>query len=95
MLGSLSLSPTDNPFNPTSAGSKLIIKEEGQLITLESTLEIKIRVAYKPLEIHEIASQLWVSQILKLVRAYHHKGTFQRSEIEDVAAQIQRWEERN
>ena len=89
MLGSLSLSP--NP--PT--GSKLTIREEGQVIPLESTLEIKTRVAHKPLEIQEVAPQLWVSQTFKLVRAYHHKGTFQRPEVEDVAAVIKRWEERN
>ena len=29
------------------------------------------------------------------MRAYHSRGTFQRPEIEDVAALIKRWEERN
>jgi len=29
------------------------------------------------------------------VRAYHHKGTFQGLEVEDVSALIKRWEERN
>ena len=91
MLGSLSLSPTNSP--PT--GSKLTIREEGQVIPLESTLEIKTRVSHKPLEIQEVAPQLWVSQTFKLVRAYHHKGTFQRPEVEYVAAVIKRWEERN
>ena len=32
---------------------------------------------------------------MKLVRAYHRNGTFQRPEVEDVAAQIKMWEERN
>ena len=91
MLGSLSLSPTNSP--PT--GSKLTIREEGQVIPLESTLEIKTRVSHKPLKIEEVAPQLWVSQTFKLVRAYHQKGTFQRPEVEDVAALIKRWEERN
>ncbi len=95
MLGSLSLSPTNSPPNTTPAGSKLTIKEEGQVIPLESTLEIKTRVFHKPLEIQEVAPQLWVSQTFKLVRAYHRKGTFQGPEVEDIAALIKRWEEYN
>ncbi|MCJ1241821.1 hypothetical protein MMC14_009827 [Varicellaria rhodocarpa] len=95
MLGSLSLSPTNKPPNTTPAGSKLAIKEEGQVVPLESNLEIKTRVFHKPLEIQDIAPQLWASQTFKLVRAYHHKGTFQRPEVEDVAALIKRWEECN
>ena len=90
MLGSLSLSPINSPPNTTSAGSKLTIKEERQVIPLESTLEIKTRVSHKPLEIQEVAPQLWISQTFKLVRAYHHKGTFQGSEVEDVTALIKR-----
>lgn len=95
MLGSLSLSPTNDPPNTSPTGSKLTIKEEGQLIPLESTLEIKTRVSHKPLEIQEVAPQLWVSQTFKLVRAYHHRGMFQRPKVEGVGALIQRWEERN
>ena len=95
MLGSLSLSPTKDPPNSTPTGSKLTIKKEGQVVPLLSTLEIKTRVSHKPLEIQEVAPQLWVSQTLNLVRAYHHKGRFQRPEVEDVSALIQRWEERN
>ena len=95
MLGSLSLSPSDSPPNTTPAGSKLTIKEEGQVVPLESTLEIKTRIFHKPLEIQEIAPQLWVSQTPKLVRAYHRKGTFQGPEVENVAAEIKRWEEGN
>lgn len=96
MLGSLSLSPTNRPPNTTPnttlAGSKLTIKEEGRVVPIGSTLEIKTRVFHKPLKIQEVAPQLWVSQTPKLVRAYHHKGTFQGPEIEDVAAEIRRWE---
>lgn len=95
MLGSMSLSPTNSAPNTTPTGSKLTIKEEGQVVPLESTLEIKTRVFHKPLEIQEVAPQLWISQTFKLVRAYHRKGTFQVPEVEDVAAIIKRWEERN
>jgi len=62
-------------------------------VPLESTLEIKTRVVHKPLEIREVAPQLWISQTPKLVRAYHNKGTFGRPEVEDVAAEIKIWEE--
>ncbi|KAF2873118.1 geranylgeranyl pyrophosphate synthetase [Massariosphaeria phaeospora] len=95
MLGSLSLSPTDNPPNTTPAGSKLTIQEEGKVVPLETTLEIKTRVVHKPLTIHEVAPQLWISQTPKLVRAYHRRGTFHDPEVEDVSAEIKRWEERN
>ena len=95
LLGTLSLSPTNRPPNTTLTGSKLTVKEEGQLVPLESTLEIKTRVSHKPLDIQEVAPQLWVSQTFKLVRAYHYKGTFQKPKVEDVAASIKRWEERN
>jgi len=95
MLGLLSLSSTNSLPNITPAGSKLTIKEEGQVVPLGSTLEIKTRVSHKPLQIQEIVPQLWVSQTSKLVRAYHNKGMFQGPEVEDVGAQIKRWEEGN
>lgn len=89
MLESLSLSP----INSASTGSKLNIKKEGQVVPLESTLEIKTRVVHRPLKIREVAPQLWVSQTPKLVRAYHKNGIFQTPEVEDVTAEIKRWEE--
>ncbi|KFY67379.1 hypothetical protein V496_01570 [Pseudogymnoascus sp. VKM F-4515 (FW-2607)] len=94
MLGSLSLSPTKG-LQITTPGSKLRIKEEGQMISLESTLELKTRVIHKRIEIREVAPQLWISQTPKLVRAYHQRGTFQVPEVEDVAAVIKTWEEDN
>ena len=94
MLGALSLSPASNHPGITPSGSKLIIKEEGRIVPLESTLEIKTRVSHKPLEVQEVAPQLWVSQTPKLVRAYHQNGTFQRPVVEDVAAVIKSWEGR-
>ncbi|KAI4253084.1 MAG: hypothetical protein L6R42_007709 [Xanthoria sp. 1 TBL-2021] len=72
-----------------------ISDKKGQVIPLGSTLEIKTRVVHKPLEIQEITPQLWISQTPKLVRAYHRKGTFQQPKVEDVAAQVKRWEESN
>ncbi|KAI1214723.1 uncharacterized protein F4807DRAFT_7097 [Annulohypoxylon truncatum] len=96
LLGSLSLSTSDNTNKASRvAGSKLVIREEGHIVPIESTLEIKTRVAHKPLNIMEIAPQLWVSQTLKLVRAYHSRGVFQEPRVEDVAADIRRWEQGN
>jgi len=93
-LESLSLSWPNNSANDCTS-SKLIVKEEGQVVPLESTLEIKTRVFHKPLTVQELAPQLWVSQTPQLVRAYHRKGTFERPDVEDVAGEIKSWEERN
>lgn len=95
MLGSMSLSSTNSLRNITPAGSRLTIKNEGQIVPLESILEIKTRVSHKPLKTQDVAPQLWISHTPKLVRAYHYKGTFQGPEVEDIAAQIKRWEEDN
>jgi hypothetical protein len=90
MLEALSLSPASS----ISSGSKLMIKEGGYEIPLASTLEIKTRALHKPLEMHEVVPQLWLSQTPNLVRAYHQKGIFQRPVVEDVATIIKIWEER-
>lgn len=98
MLGSLSLSSSNDHSSPhytRSSGSKLTVKREGQVVPLESTLEIKTRVAHKPLQIHEVAPQLWISQTPKLVRAYHQRGTFEETAVEDVMAEVKKWEERH
>ncbi|KAG4219866.1 hypothetical protein PC116_g31655 [Phytophthora cactorum] len=89
---SLSLSPTNSKLGTTTRGSKLIVQQDGQAVPLNSTLEIKTRVSHKPLEIREIAAQLWVSQTPRLVRAYHQRGVFQVPTVEDVTAEIKRWE---
>ena len=94
MLGALSLSETTFPPAVTSTGSKLVIKQEGEVIPLESTLEIKTRVFHKPLDFQEVAPQLWISQTPKLVRAYHRNGTFQCPVVEDTTVEIKSWEER-
>jgi len=94
LLGTLSLSSAQTSPSITCAGSKLMIKEDGQPVPLESTLEIKTRVSHKPLDFEEVAPQLWASQTPKLVRAYHRNGTFQRPVVEDVTAVTKIWEER-
>ncbi|KND86376.1 hypothetical protein TOPH_08989 [Tolypocladium ophioglossoides CBS 100239] len=95
ILGTLSLSSTRSPIHTTLAGSKLRIENSGQVVPLESTLEIKTRTIKKPLDIREIAPQLWVSQTPKVVRAYHDRGWFYEPEVEDVAIQLKSWEAAN
>lgn len=95
LLGSLSLSPAISMPKAVSTGSGLTIKREGQVVPIEATLEIKTRIFRKRLDISEVASQLWISQTPKLVRAYHDKGTFLDPKVEDVTAQIKEWEDRN
>ncbi|KAF2496461.1 hypothetical protein BU16DRAFT_549948 [Lophium mytilinum] len=96
VLGSLSLSPESSTLGTTSlTSSKLVIRKEGQVIPLSSTLEIKTRVAHRPLAFEDVVSQLWISQTPKLVRAYHTKGMFAVPEVEDVAAQVKAWEDQN
>ncbi|KAH7016037.1 uncharacterized protein B0I36DRAFT_395699, partial [Microdochium trichocladiopsis] len=95
MLASLSLSPNTGLSVATSAGSKLRIRKEGEVVPLHSTLEVKTRVFHKRLEIRDVAPQLRVSQTPKLVRAYHRNGTFQEPEVEDVADAIRKWEQDN
>ncbi|KAH7232502.1 hypothetical protein B0J15DRAFT_572491 [Fusarium solani] len=95
MMGTLSLSSTSNALKVTPTPVELTVKKEGRTIPLESILEIKTRTSSKRLPIHEVAPQLWVSQTFKLVRAYHNRGKFQAPLVENVAAQVKRWEELN
>ncbi|KAK8022857.1 hypothetical protein PG991_006738 [Apiospora marii] len=95
LLGNMSLSTTHDLFPVKAAtklpGSKLTIRQEGKEVPIESTLEIKTRVAHKPLSITDVASQLWFSQTPKLVRAYHRKGMFQLPQVEDVTMELKDW----
>ncbi|KAJ6019338.1 geranylgeranyl pyrophosphate synthetase [Penicillium canescens] len=93
ILKSLSLTPETTSMDEPSIGSKLTIKREGQIVPRESTLEIKTRVFHKPLELTEVAAQLWVSQTPKLVRAYHRRGIFSTPKVEDVTAKMRDWEQ--
>ncbi|KAF2667038.1 hypothetical protein BT63DRAFT_427456 [Microthyrium microscopicum] len=101
LLGSLTLSTeskaakvgkTSKSINPHS---KLIVTEDGNVVPREFTLEIKTKVFHKPLEIPEIAPQLWVSQTPMLVRAYHKDGLFRDPVAEDVSDKIAKWEQDN
>lgn len=92
-LADLSLSSPNDIRGASLSGSKLTIRNEGQTVPLESTLEIKTRVAHKGIEIRDVAWQLWTSQTPKLVRAYHHGGKFRKPEVEDVMTEIKKWEE--
>jgi hypothetical protein len=93
ILQSLSLSPESDTTDETSVQSKLTIKREGRVVPRESTLEIKTRVVHKPLELSEVAPQLWISQTPKLARAYHQRGIFSTPKVEDITAGLKAWEQ--
>lgn len=92
ILNSLSLSTEATTTDKTPVPSKLTIKRGGRMVPRESTLEIKTRVSHKPLELSEIAPQVWVSQTPKLVRAYHQRGTFTAPEVVDITTAVKDWE---
>ncbi|KAF9784231.1 hypothetical protein IL306_007744 [Fusarium sp. DS 682] len=76
-------------------GSKLEAAMEGESVPSEQCLEIKTRVAHKPLQMESIMPQLWASQTTKLVRAYHTSGLFQSPVVEDMTESMKRWEQDN
>ncbi|RKU41584.1 hypothetical protein DL546_004700 [Coniochaeta pulveracea] len=73
-------------------GSKLKVTLVGKPVPPEQCLEIKTRVAHKPLQMQDVMPQLWVSQTTKLVRACHSRGVFQPPLVEDVTDAMKRWE---
>jgi hypothetical protein len=87
MLGSLSLGLPDSPI------SKLVIKKDGQVVPIESTLAIKTRVSHRQINVEDVLPQLWISQTPNLVRAYHKNGLFQPPQVENVTPEIPKWEE--
>lgn len=70
----------------------LVVLDGGRFVPIEQILEIKTRVSRKPIELEDVAPQLWFSQTPKLVRAYHQSGRFQKAEVEDVTEEIKAWE---
>lgn len=87
ILDTLSLSQERRtPRKADTAEAKLIIRKEGQVVALQSTLEVKTRVVHRPLAFDDVVAQLWVSQTPNLVRAYHKNGVFAVPEVEDMAA---------
>ena len=96
VLDALSLSPeSSDPGITSPISSKLVIRTEGQAVPLSSTVELKTRVAHRPLSFEDVVSQLWISQTPKLVRAYHTRGVFAVPKVEDVAVQVKAWEDQN
>lgn len=95
ILGAMSLCGPNCPPVPAAPESELSIKKDGRVVPLESTIEIKTRVQHKRISVGEVAAQLWVSQTPKLVRAYHDRGMFDDPEVQDMRADISKWEEEN
>ncbi|CAK7212941.1 hypothetical protein SBRCBS47491_001634 [Sporothrix bragantina] len=98
LLSSLSLTQPNKSSAgeaTTIPGSKLRVTNQGYTVPPESIIEIKTRAAHRRLGVNEVAPQLWFSQTLKLVRAYHDRGIFQEPTVEDVAADVKKWENDN
>ncbi|GFG19228.1 geranylgeranyl pyrophosphate synthetase [Aspergillus udagawae] len=93
MMESLSLRPSNCVPCGASGRSKLLQRDEGQTVPAGSILEIKTRVAHKPISIQEVLPRLWVSQTPNLVRAYHKNGVFTAPKVERVVTEIKEWEE--
>lgn len=87
-LDTLDLSPYVGP-----EGSQLTVKRGGHVVSLKSTLEIKIQASHRPLDMSNVLPHLWVSQTSKLVYAYHKKGVFPPPEVSDVGFEVKRWEQ--
>ncbi|RBR18888.1 uncharacterized protein FIESC28_05810 [Fusarium coffeatum] len=92
IMRGLSLSSATEVSDVELIPSKLVTRDEGRVVRPGSIIEIKTRAIERPLPIEDVAAQLWVSQTSKLVRAYHDRGKFQVPHVEDVGAQVKRWE---
>ncbi|RAQ60936.1 hypothetical protein AFCA_011028 [Aspergillus flavus] len=93
MMESLSLRPPKCVPCGASGRSKLLLRNEGQTVPADSILEIKTRVAHRPISMQEVLPQLWVSQTPNLVRAYHTNGVFASPKVECIVTEIKEWEE--
>ncbi|KAL4886968.1 hypothetical protein BJY04DRAFT_212936 [Aspergillus karnatakaensis] len=93
MLKSLSLSSANKPTYAGSYKSALKIKEEGRVVPIESTLEIRTRTYKKLIEVDEVLPQMWLSQTPNLSRAYHRNGSFERPTVENIAENLIAWED--
>lgn len=94
-LSLLALTPADTPARAAGPDSKLRIKEQGNLVPLESTMELKTRAMSNGIVLAHVVTQLWVAQTPKLVRACHDRGLFVEPRVEDVGAYVKSWEATN
>ncbi|KAJ0415192.1 hypothetical protein BJY00DRAFT_305054 [Aspergillus carlsbadensis] len=81
------------PAYAASDTSALMIKEEGQVVALDSILEIKTRTKKRQITLDEVIPQMWASQTPNLVRAYHKHGRFGCPNVENVTKELKMWEE--
>ncbi|KAG5972504.1 hypothetical protein E4U58_006506 [Claviceps cyperi] len=79
------------PTKNTSLQNVTVL-HKGNIIPLESTLEIKTCNKRRSLLFRYIAPQLWVSQTPQLVRAYYEEGCFSQPQVEDMSEEIKEWE---
>ncbi|KAK5048891.1 hypothetical protein LTR84_005311 [Exophiala bonariae] len=78
-------------------------EEGGQAITQESIFDIKTRSAFdfetrrvkKEIDMTDIISRLWISQIPTLIVGFHDRGLFEDIRIKDMRTEIREWEAEN
>jgi hypothetical protein len=80
------------PFYAANDKSSLMIRNEGQVVTLDSILEIKTGTERRLISLAEVIPQMWGSQTPNLVRAYHDRGLFTCPNVENITEKIKVWE---
>ncbi|KAG5972503.1 hypothetical protein E4U58_006505 [Claviceps cyperi] len=78
-----------------TTAQEVTVLHKGNVVPLESTLEIKTCNKRRSLVFRYIAPQLWVSQTPQLVRAHYDERCFSQPQVEDVGDEIQKWERDN
>ena len=89
ILGALSISKSDKIISNLPG---TIVKTDGKVVDLSSTLEIKTRAASRTLDMSEVLPQLWISQTPNLVVGYHRNGVFSGIRLRNVKQEVRNWE---
>jgi hypothetical protein len=89
-LGTMAVSSTE-----VSQDQQLQWKTQGMRVLQDQIFDIKTRASYKPFDMNEILSRLWVNQTSKFLIAYHQSGLFDKSKVKNVRQEVIRWENGN
>ena len=81
------------PPYPASRDSKLLIRKQGRVVPIASTL--KIITGGDNARLNKVIPRLWMSQTPNLVRAHYKDGVFEKPDVEAVSSAIALWEEEN
>ncbi|RJE17426.1 hypothetical protein PHISCL_10237 [Aspergillus sclerotialis] len=87
--------PSQNPPHAASKYSGLLIKMEGRVVPITSTLEIRTCARHDLTKMKEITSPVWLSQTGNLAIALHEDGVFDPPEVGAAAPAVEDFEEDN